>query len=190
MWTKPHKGLFRSDNFMIAQKRTKSILLVNQKDQAIGYGEKLAVHLLGRRHRAFSIFIFNSCGELLIQKRAREKYHSGGLWSNSACGHFSRPLISTRSVRRRLKEETGLSVPLQEVFSFAYRARLANNLIENEIDHVFVGRSDLKPNLNREEAVAYKYIGLEKLKKDLARHPERYSAWLKLIMDKYFRKLA
>ena len=166
------------------------ILLVNLKDQPIDYDEKLVVHLLGRRHRAFSVFIFNSRGELLIQKRAHEKYHSGGLWSNTCCGHFSRPQITAQSVRRRLKEEVGLSVPLKEVFSFAYRARLENGFIENEIDHVFVGYGDAKPNLNREEAAAYKYISLEKLKKDLAWHPERYTAWLKIIMDKYFRKLA
>lgn len=167
------------------------INLVNKLGERIGKINKLEAHIDGKLHEAFSIFIFNTKKELLIQQRAREKYHSGGLWSNTVCSHpnFNEEIELT--VHRRLNEEMGFDCKLKEVFSFLYKAEhLANNLIENEFDHVFIGHINkikIKPNLN--EICDYKWVSLDNLRRDIKTNPKRYTERFKIILNsKEFQK--
>lgn len=166
------------------------ILLVDNKDQELGYEEKLKVHEQGLLHRSFSIFIFNSRGELLLQKRAAEKYHSGSLWSNTCCSH-QKPDddLLKDAARQRLQEELGLDCELKEIFCFIYKVKVGDGLIENEFDHVFIGFSDQQPKLNPEEASAYKYLPLTEIKKEIKANTEQYTAWFKIIIKKYFKDI-
>ena len=166
------------------------ILLVDHDDQEIGFADKLAVHKLGLLHRAFSIFVFNPGGELLIQKRAAGKYHSGGLWSNTCCSHQKQREKLVSAAHQRLKEEMGFDCALKELFNFSYKVRFENGLIENELDHVFVGVCAKKPKINPEEASDYKYISLDKLQNDIKVNPGRYTEWLKIIIKKHRKKLS
>ena len=159
------------------------ILLVNKYDQELGYAEKIKVHKLGLLHRSFSIFIFNSRGKLLLQKRALDKYHSGGLWSNTCCSHQENPGILIQMANHRLKEEMGFTCKLEEVSSFIYKTAVGNGLIENELDHVFFGISDDKPKPNKREVTDYKYLALYKIKKDISKNPEKYTKWFKIILQ-------
>ena len=160
------------------------IILVDEKDNEIGTGEKLKVHQDGKLHRAFSIFVFNSKGELLLQKRAKLKYHSGGLWSNTCCSHPRPDQNLKEEVERRLMEEMGIDCKLKEVLSFVYKANLGN-LTEYEFDHVFVGNFDGNPRLNKEEAEDWKWIKINELREDIGKNPEKYVPWLKICLKEY-----
>lgn len=163
------------------------IILVNKKDEQIGLGEKLKVHRQGKLHRSFSILIFNSKGELLLQQRAKSKYHSPGLWSNTCCSH-PRPNEELKtSVKRRLKEEMGIESDLKEFSSFIYKAKIGN-LIENEFDHVFVGRFDGKPKPNKKEVKDFRWMNPKELKRDVKEHPRKYTFWFKRILEIYGKK--
>ena len=160
------------------------LILIDQKDNYIGSGEKMQVHKEGKLHRAFSIFVFNSKNELLLQKRAKSKYHSGGLWTNTCCGH---PRVEEEIIdasHRRLKEEMGFDCPLKEIFSFIYKAELDNNLIENELDHVFIGKYDGKPIPNPEEVEDWKWQDLKELLNDIKNNPQDYTHWFKISIEK------
>lgn len=159
------------------------VILVNENDESIGVEEKLRTHLLGSLHRAFSIFIFNSAGQLLLQKRASTKYHSKSLWSNTCCGH-PRPGESTgEASRRRLREEMGFDCEVREVFEFIYHAELDNGLFEHEYDHVLVGRFDGEPNPSRDEVDDWKWVSLTTLKLDMQRNPNDFTYWFKVSLD-------
>jgi isopentenyl-diphosphate delta-isomerase len=160
------------------------IILVDEKDREIGTGEKTKVHEDGRLHRAFSVFVFNSKGETLLQRRTKSKYHSGGLWTNTCCSHPRAGEKLEESVHRRLKEEMGFDVPLKEIFSFIYKVKFGNGLTEHELDHVFVGRFDGKPVPDPEEAEGWKWVSLDELKKDVQRNPDIYTYWLKVAIEK------
>jgi isopentenyl-diphosphate Delta-isomerase len=160
------------------------VILVDENDNEIGHKDKLQAHLDGDLHRAFSIFIFNSKNELLLQKRALSKYHSPGLWTNTCCSHPQLGLTMTECLDKRLKIEMGMICDLKLWFTFQYKASFDNGLIEHEFDHVFKGFSDALPILNPEETSDYQYITIEKLKEELQETPEKYTAWLKLIIDK------
>ena len=160
------------------------IILVNKNDIEIGSDYKIKAHKEGKLHRAFSIFIFNSKGELLIQKRAKEKYHSGGLWSNSCCGHPEAGEKTIDATNRRLFEEMGIKTPLKEAFSFIYNVRLDNGIKEYELDHVFVGFYDGKVVINKEEAEDFKWINIRELIKDINKNPEKYSYWFRLCFKR------
>lgn len=162
---------------------TDHIILVDEQDNQIGTGEKLAVHKAGKLHRCFSIFVFNSKGELLLQQRALTKYHSGGLWTNTCCGHPSPGEDTEAAAHRRLREEMGFDCQLKEAFTFVYEAELDNDITEREYDHAFIGIFDGVPQLNPEEAQDWKWVGLDWLQQELATHPERYTAWLKICFD-------
>lgn len=158
------------------------IILVDENDNQIGTGEKLEVHRQGKLHRAFSVLIFNPKGELLLQKRAKSKYHSGGLWSNTCCSH---PTVGERikdSAERRLFEEMGIKTKLKEIFSFVYKAKF-EDLTEYEFDHVFEGRFNGNPNPEPEEAEDWKWMNLAELKKDIKENPKNYTEWFKIIIE-------
>ncbi len=170
---------------MQMEDKPEQIILVDQNDQQIGTAEKLWVHQQGRLHRAFSIFVINSQGQLLLQKRAIAKYHSGGLWTNTCCSH-PRPDESILSAGdRRLQEEMGFACELSEIFSFIYNSPLDHGLIEYEYDHVLLGKFDGEPILNPLEAEDWQWIDLDQLKLALVTHPELYTFWLKACFDKF-----
>ena len=164
------------------------LILVNERDEMVGIGEKLATHRLGFLHRAFSILIFNSQGKLLLQRRALSKYHSPGLWSNTCCGHPRPSEHLMFAAQRRLKIEIDLDCSLERIGSFVYRADVGDGLIEHELDHVFIGHSDLEPTLNPDEAIGWKWLDLATLDNQLSNHPEDFTCWLKLIKNFAFFK--
>ena len=157
------------------------VILVDESDKEIGSAEKLGAHKKGLLHRAFSILIFNSKGEMLLQKRAKNKYHSGGLWTNACCSHPRPGEKTIIAANRRLKEELGLETKLSELYSFLYKANL-EDLIEHELDHVFIGKSDDLPKPNRNEFEDFKYMNMEDLRRNIADNPENYTYWFKKII--------
>lgn len=160
----------------------KQLILVDENDGQIGEMEKMAVHERGALHRAFSVFVFNSKNQLLLQKRALDKYHCGGLWTNTCCSH---PVVgeeNTLAACKRLYEEMGIICKLEYKFSFKYYASFENGLIEHEIDHVFFGATNELPILNPAEAADYKYLTLEQLKADIDENPSFYTPWLKICL--------
>lgn len=161
------------------------VILVNKNNKKIGIEEKIKAHKLGKLHRSFSIFVFNSKGELLIQKRAETKYHSGGLWPNTVCGHPRPNENYAQAIHRRLKEEMGFDCKPKKLFCFIYNAGFKNGLIENEYDCVFIGKFDGKPKLNPEEVMNHKWITVDDLKQDIAINPNEYTAWLKIALQKF-----
>ena len=165
------------------------VILVNEKDEPIGLMEKMEAHEKGLLHRAFSVFIFNSKQEVLLQQRAACKYHSPNLWTNTCCSHPRAGETNQQAGERRLQEEMGLQVPLREVFSFIYKAPFDNGLTEHEYDHVLVGYSDAQPQINPEEVASWKWLSLEAIKEDILQAPEQYTAWFKIIFEKFYHHL-
>lgn len=158
------------------------VILVNDKDQELGAEEKWLAHVRGDLHRALSIFLFNDRGEMLLQQRALGKYHCGGLWSNTCCGH-PRPEESVEAAaKRRLWEEMGISCPLEESFTFLYRAEVALGLFEHEFDHVFVGTFNGEPHLNPDEASDWRWIDPDLLTHMIAEQPTYYTIWFRLLL--------
>jgi isopentenyl-diphosphate delta-isomerase len=158
-------------------------MLVNADGQGIGTMDKMAAHRKGMLHRAFSVFIFNSKGQLLLQQRASDKYHSGGLWTNTCCSHPKLGEITADAAHRRLQEEMGMGCDLTELFQFTYRHEFENGLIENEYDHVFVGISDQQPLPNPAEVADFKYMETDVLIFELAEQPELYTPWFKICLE-------
>ncbi|MEQ9187927.1 MAG: isopentenyl-diphosphate Delta-isomerase [Cryomorphaceae bacterium] len=159
------------------------VILVDEQDQAVGHMEKMEAHRKGALHRAFSVFIFNDQGEMLIHRRALEKYHSGGLWTNACCSHPREGESTEEAAHRRLKEEMGFDCALQEQFSFIYRAVLDNGLTEHELDHVFVGRFNGKPIPHPEEVSEWRFVSLARLERDIMLRPYAYTVWFKIALD-------
>ena len=159
------------------------VVLVNENDNQIGIMEKMAAHIVPRLHRAFSIFIFNSKGELLLQQRAFSKYHSPGLWTNTCCSHPRDGESVDKAADRRLLEEMGLQCPMHEVFTFIYKAPVGLGLVEHEYDHVFFGQCDDAPVINTEEVASWKYMSLDNIASDMKAHPECYTEWFKISFD-------
>lgn len=162
---------------------TERVILVDEMDQPQGSMEKLRAHEEGRLHRAFSIFLFNSNQELLIHRRASEKYHSGGLWTNTCCSHPRPGETVIDAAHRRLEEEMGLKAEMEHKFHFIYKAKLDKGLIEHELDHVLFGFSDDKPNINPEEVDAWKYISMTSLEQQIRETPEAFTAWFKIAFN-------
>lgn len=161
------------------------ILLIDEKDDELGFEDKIKIHQQGLLHRAFSIIILNSKGELLLQKRAKLKYHSGGLWSNTCCSHQRQGEILIEATHRRLKEEMNFDCDLKEAFTFRYAVKFENGLIENELDHVFIGHFDKDPLINLNEAEDFKWSSLNSLKLDIEKNPQIYTAWFKIIIKDF-----
>lgn len=165
------------------------VILVDVNDKPIGLMEKIEAHEKALLHRAFSVFIFNEKGELMLQQRAASKYHSPLLWTNTCCSHQRDGESNVEAGRRRLQEEMGFVTEVKEVFSFIYKAPFDNGLTEHELDHVMIGRYDDVPNINKEEVESYKWMTLENVKKDIAENSSIYTEWFKIIFDKSFEKL-
>ena len=165
------------------------VVLVDSQDNELGKMEKLEAHEKGLLHRAFSIFLFNSKGEMLIQQRALSKYHSPGLWTNACCSHPAPNESIIQAGNRRLKEELGLSTELVDAFNFEYRETFENNLTEHELDHVLVGYSEQNPILNQEEAKDYRWITWANLLEEIDLNPEKFTIWFKIILTKHIEKL-
>jgi len=160
------------------------VILVDEADNQIGTAEKLQAHKEGKLHRCFSAFVFNSEGKLLLQQRAKSKYHSGGLWSNTCCSHPRPGEAVEAAAHRRLKEELGFDCPLKEAFTFIYKTKFDNGLFEHEFDHVFIGKFDGSPIPNPEEVESWTWVSLAELKKDIKENPENYTYWLKVSIGK------
>jgi isopentenyl-diphosphate delta-isomerase len=170
--------------------KEEQVILVNEKDELIGLSEKLRVHRSGELHRAVSVFIFNNKGELLLQKRAFSKYHGAGLWTNTCCTHPREGETNLECAHRRLNEELGFDTELEERFSFIYKSEVENDLIENEFDHVFFGVYDGKVNLNHEEVEDCTFVSLGNVSKDANQHPDRFSIWFRIILEKFKEHLS
>ena len=158
------------------------LILVDENDNEIGSMNKLAVHESGVLHRAFSVFIFNQNGEILLQQRSDEKYHSGGLWSNTCCSHPNNTEFPSDTLSRRLKEEMGMESETEFKFKFLYQTPFENGLMEHEMDYVYFGHSDEEPIPNSSEVKNWKYISLEALNEDLSLNPQNYSVWLRVCL--------
>ena len=159
------------------------VVLVDKEDQETGIMEKMEAHQKGLLHRAISVFIFNEAGEMLIQQRAATKYHSPLLWTNTCCSHPRAGESAIDAANRRLMEEMGMECGLKLVFKFQYRADMENGLIEHELDHIFIGYTSGKPQINRDEVNDYKYEEINVIRKNLNETPNQYTKWFKLIFE-------
>lgn len=166
------------------------VILVNENDEQIGLMPKLEAHEKALLHRAFSVFVFNKKGELLLQQRAAEKYHSPLLWTNTCCSHQRDGETNIEAGKRRLQEEMGFVTELEEVFSFIYKAPFDNGLTEHELDYVMVGVFEENPNINPKEVESFKWMPLEDVKNDIVTNPDLYTAWFKIIFEKSYDKIA
>ena len=165
------------------------VILVDQEDNKIGLMPKMEAHEKALLHRAFSVFIFNKNKELMLQQRALHKYHSPGLWTNTCCSHQRDGEDNIVAGKRRLQEEMGFSVPLKETTSFIYKAPFENGLTEHELDHILVGHYDGEPIINEDEVASWKWMSLEAVKEDMSMHPKVYTAWFKIIFEKFYKHL-
>lgn len=166
------------------------VILVNERDEPIGLMPKMEAHEKALLHRAFSVFIFNDKNELMIQQRALGKYHSPGLWANTCCSHQREGETNVAAGMRRLQEEMGFTTSLEDSISFIYKAPFDNGLTEHEYDHILLGRYNQEPQPNPEEVHDWKWMDLEDIKAEMETQPEKYTAWFKIIFDKYYNHIA
>lgn len=162
------------------------VILVDSNDNPIGTMAKMEAHEKGALHRAFSVLIFNSSGELLLQRRATTKYHSGGLWTNTCCSHPAPGEDTADAAVKRLEEEMGIRVKINYHSCFVYRTELDHGLQEHEFDHIYIGYSDQQPVLNPDEVVEYKHLAPESVSEDIRKNPQAYSVWFKIVCQKLF----
>ncbi|BAO76685.1 isopentenyl-diphosphate Delta-isomerase [Winogradskyella sp. PG-2] len=162
------------------------VILVDENDNQIGLMPKMEAHEKAVLHRAFSVFIFNNENELMLQQRALHKYHSPGLWTNTCCSHQRDGESNIEAGKRRLQEEMGFVTDLDESTSFIYKASFENGLTEYEYDYVMVGLYNDEPIINSEEVADWKWMPLEGVKVDMALNPEKYTAWFKIIFEKFY----
>lgn len=160
------------------------VILVDEKDRPVGAMEKMEVHQKALLHRAFSIFIFNSKGEMLLHRRAENKYHSGGLWTNACCSHPRPGEDTLASAQKRLQEEMGISTPLTPAFQFVYKAVFDNGLTEHEFDHVFTGMYEGAIIPDTAEVSDYCYKSIDEIRSSIQSHPQKYTEWFKIAFPK------
>jgi isopentenyl-diphosphate Delta-isomerase len=161
------------------------VILVNERDEQTGTSEKMEAHQKALLHRAFSVFIFNGKGEMLLQKRATGKYHSPGLWTNACCSHPRPGELVEEAARRRLKEEMGFDTTLRKIFDFIYRTDFENGLTEYEFDHVYAGNYDGSGlNPDKEEVIDYCFRSVEEILSDMESFPDKYSSWFNIAFPK------
>jgi len=161
------------------------VILVDENDNQIGVGEKIETHKQAKLHRAFSVFILNSKNEMLLQQRAKVKYHCPGLWANTCCGHPRPGETVEKAAHRRIKEEFGFDAPFAEKLTYVYKVAFENGLNEHEFLHVFVGTADaIAPVPNPAEIDGWKWVPVKKIYADIAQNPDAYAFWFKLSMEK------
>lgn len=160
------------------------VVLVDEHDNELGTMEKMEAHIKGVLHRAFSVFIFNSKGELLLQQRALDKYHSPGLWTNTCCSHPRLNETTLDAANRRLVEEMGMHSSVSKAFSFIYKSEFDNDLTEHELDHVFIGKDDTLPVINTEEVASYRYVDLDELEIEIKNDPEGFTTWFRICLPR------
>ena len=165
------------------------VVLVSEKDEILGVMDKMQAHENGILHRAFSVFLFNDKGEMLLQKRAAGKYHSPNQWTNAVCSHPRLQETYLEAAERRLKEELGIDTPLTYRFNFLYKADVGQNLWEHELDHVFTGNFEGEFKLNEEEVSEVRYISIYELDKEMSANPENFTQWFKIILKEYKQHL-
>lgn len=165
------------------------VVLVDANNNEIGIMEKQEAHEKALLHRAFSVFVFNSVGELMLQQRALDKYHSSGLWTNTCCSHPRAGETTLDAAHRRLSEEMGFDCELTERFSFVYQTPFDNGLSEHELDFVYTGTFDETPLINPSEVTSYRWITLENLIREVHEHPERFTSWFQIILKEYLEHL-
>ncbi|QHI38766.1 Isopentenyl-diphosphate Delta-isomerase [Kordia antarctica] len=166
-----------------------NVILVNEKDEQIGLMEKIEAHEKALLHRAFSVFILNDKGELMLQQRALHKYHSPGLWTNTCCSHQRDGESNINAGKRRLQEEMGFVTELTEAVSFIYKAPFDNGLTEHEYDHVMTGTYNDAPTINPDEVASWKWMAVKAVKNDITENPDQYTAWFKIIFDKFYQHI-
>ena len=163
---------------------TEHVILVDENDNEIGTEEKIQAHKDAKLHRAFSIYVYNPKGQLLLQKRAAKKYHCRSLWSNTCCGHPRKSETVEQAVHRRLKEEMGFECELTKKFQFIYKSPFKNGLTEHEFLHVFTGTYNEDPKINPEEADDFRWINMDELKQDIQNNPENYTPWFRMTINR------
>ena len=166
-----------------------NVILVNENDEQIGLMEKIEAHEKALLHRAFSVFILNDKGELMLQQRALHKYHSPGLWTNTCCSHQREGESNISAGKRRLQEEMGFVTELAEAVSFIYKAAFDNGLTEHEYDHVMIGTYNDKPIINPDEVASWKWMDVQAVKDDITENPNQYTAWFKIIFEKFYKHI-
>lgn len=169
--------------------REEQVILVNENDEQIGLMPKMEAHEKAVLHRAFSVFVFNDKNELMLQQRALDKYHSPGLWTNTCCSHQRDGETNIQAGKRRLQEEMGFVTELKESISFIYKAPFDNGLTEHEYDHVLLGKFNDTPVINPDEVADWKWMLLEDVKDDIDTSPEHYTAWFKIIFQKFYEHI-
>lgn len=165
------------------------VILVDQEDNQIGTMPKMEAHEKAVLHRAFSVFVMNNKGEVMLQQRAAHKYHSPLLWTNTCCSHQRVGETNLEAGKRRLEEEMGFVTELRELFSFIYKAGFDNGLTEHELDHVMLGHYNQVPEINTEEVANWKWQSPEDIKNEIAQSPEKFTAWFKIIFEKFYDHL-
>lgn len=161
------------------------VVLISEQDEVLGLMDKMQAHENGLLHRAFSVFLFNETGEVLLQRRAAEKYHSPNQWTNAVCSHPREGETYLQAAQRRLQEELGITAELTPKFSFIYKADVGGSLWEHELDHVFTGQYTGGFELNPEEVSEVRYISMEALDSEMQSNPENFTEWFKIILQEY-----
>ena len=169
--------------------KKENVVLVDRNDNPIGLMPKLEAHQIGVLHRAFSVFILNQKGQLMLQRRALDKYHSPGLWTNTCCSHPRESESNIEAGVRRLKEEMGFTTPLKSMFSFIYKSKFDNGLTEHEFDHVLLGYYDKQPFINTIEVSEWKWMSLDKIIIEIKNKPEEFTVWFKIIFERFYNHI-
>ena len=166
-----------------------NVILVDKNDTQIGLMSKLDAHKKGILHRAFSVFVLNNNNEIMLQKRAYNKYHSGGLWTNTCCSHQREGENSIEAGKRRLLEEMGFETELKILTSFIYKVEFENGLTEHELDYLLIGKYLKSPVINKQEVADWKWMKIELIADDIKLNPNNYTSWFKIIFDKFQNKI-
>lgn len=166
-----------------------NVVLVDKNDHAIGIMEKMAAHEQGLLHRAFSVFVFNDKGELLLQQRAANKYHGAGLWTNTCCSHPQQEEDICMAATERLHFEMGLKCDLEMIYSFIYHEKVENNLTEHELDYVLIGYSNENPVINKDEVQDYRWLNIDHILQNIKDNPSEYTVWFKLAFLELLSKV-
>lgn len=160
------------------------VILVNEKDEPVGTMGKMEVHQKGLLHRAFSVFIFDRKGRMLLQQRAAAKYHGAHLWTNACCSHPFPGEAVEDAAKRRLAEEMGFSAPIEKIFSFTYHAQVENHLIEHEYDHVFAGEYEGEIHPDKKEVAEFCYVEMGEIKEAIELRPHTFTSWFKIVFPR------